>query len=148
MFKVPVEAFEKARPVEFPVTVNVPVELFVTAIVVVPAPPVILPTMAAVLGLVLINQTQLPLTDPWITFAASVTPLERVKDPPAVAPLKLSFRTLSQVALAVIVTFRLFAMALSPATGTDAPGEPAAVVDHVAVSLKLPEATAKRLAMA
>jgi hypothetical protein len=55
---------------------------------------------------------------------------------------------LSQTALAVIVTVWLLAMALSPATGTDAPGEPAAAVDHVAVSLKFPEATANRLARA
>lgn len=60
----------------------------------------------------------------------------------------MPFVTLSQVALALIVTVRVFAIALSPATGTDAPGEPAEVVDQVAVSLKLPEATAKRLAMA
>ncbi len=42
----------------------------------------------------------------------------------------------------MIVTVRLLAIALSPATGTDAPGDPVAVADHVAVLLKLPEATA------
>jgi hypothetical protein len=57
MVKVPLVLFAKARPLEFPVTVNVPLELFTTAIVPVPAPPVILPTMAAVLGLALLKNT-------------------------------------------------------------------------------------------
>lgn len=77
-----------------------------------------------------------------IVVAVSVTPFCSAKNPPAVLPEVVPFVMLSQVALAVIVTVRLLAIALSPATGTDAPGDPVAVADHVAVSLKLPEATA------
>jgi hypothetical protein len=83
-----------------------------------------------------------------MTLAVSVTESLRINPPPAVALLKLSFLSSVQVASAVIVTVRLLAMATSPATGTDAPAAPAAVVAHVEVALKLPEATANRLAMA
>ena len=87
-----------------------------------------------------------PLNPP-MTDAVRFTPFAKLNRPPAVPPYDVPFVTLSHAAFADTVTVCPLAIALSPITGTEAPGEPAGVVDHVAVSLKLPEATANLLAI-
>jgi hypothetical protein len=84
--------------------------------------------------------------DAAITFAVSVTPLERVNDPPAVAPPNVSFLT-SPVAPRVVETLTVmaneFAMRTSPAANVTADAVPAGAVAQTSAALMFPALRAK-----
>ena len=132
-------------PATFPVIDSVPVPVFTAPYALALVPPVTFPMIAPVFGEIAENVTHA--VPPAVTFPVNVTPADSVNPPLAVAPPVASVVIASHALFTLIVTVRLLAIAVSPATGTDAPGAPAGVVAHVDVALKLPEATAKRLAI-
>jgi hypothetical protein len=110
MFKTPVPVLFAAGAfpplVTFPVTLNVPVDVFVTAIFVPDAPDVQFPTMLALLPEVPAKVTHVDAA-PLITLAVNVTPLDRVKDPPLVEEFP-KFLTSPTVVLTFTVMAKLF----------------------------------------
>ena len=79
------------------------------------APPVMFPITVAEAVPVSVAQG----TDPVVTFAVSVTPLDSVNDPPAVAPEKASFR-ISPVLPRSVLTFNVIVNELATRTSPDA----------------------------
>jgi hypothetical protein len=113
-----------------PVIVKVPVLEIVAPTALATVPPVTFPTIVPTAGDAAVNCRQLRevVVDLLVTFAVSVTPLDRVKIPvPA-------FETSLQVVFTSIVTvWPLLARASSPTVGTTPPV-------HVAPALKFPVA--------
>jgi hypothetical protein len=117
-FKMPelrdtAEAPAPDPPLQFPVTFKVPVEVIFTATAELKAPPKQLPTMDAVFGLGKLKATQFVEAAPPKGFAVSVTPLAKLKVPPAVAPPVVSLRNSATVVLTLTVMVNEFAMRTS-----------------------------------
>jgi hypothetical protein len=151
MFKTPVEVFrapsakEPLPPITlFAVILRVPVELFLAAFALVAEPPVRFPTIDAEFPEVPEKVTHGVV--PAMQFAVSVTPLDKVNPPPAVALLALSLRT-SPVAPRLVETLTVmakeFAMRTSPAANVTAEAVPLGVVAQTSEALMFPALRAK-----
>ena len=147
MVSVPVEplvapwAVLALPPVAFPVMVSVPVDALVAPVAVLALPPVTFPVMVAEFSAVPEKVTQA--TVPAKTFAVSVTPLDRVNAPPAVAPPVVSLRTwpvLPRLQETLTVMAKLFAIRTSPAVkdGKRSPAVPLGVVAQTSVAFMFP----------
>jgi hypothetical protein len=79
------------------------------------------------------------------TLAVSVTLLESVKDPPAVAPPNVSLRTspVPRLVETLTVIAKEFAMRTSPAANVTAEAVPAGVVAQTSAALMFPALRAK-----
>jgi hypothetical protein len=123
--------------VALPVTVSVPVLVLLAPLAPFAPPPVALPTKVAELPDVPLNITQAVANDPAIELAVSVTPLDNVKLPPAVALLALSFRTSATVALTLTVTAKLLLCSTSLLVKVEntSAAEPPAVVAQMSAAL-------------
>jgi hypothetical protein len=128
----------------FPFILRIPVLVLFTPWQLAPVPAVTFPTIDAEFPEVPENVTQTVV--PAMQFAVSVTPLERVKEPPAVALFALSVRT-SPVAPRLVETLTVMANELairtSPATNVTAPAVPPGVVAQTSVALMFPAFRAK-----
>jgi LysM repeat protein len=128
--------------VQLPTMFSVPLEVLLVANAFDPLPPIQFPTIVAELPDVpeKVTQTEFP-KDPAKQFAVSVTPLESVNPPPAVAPPNVLFRT-SPVAPRLVSTLTVmakeFAMRTSPATNVTAPAVPLGVVAQTSEALMFP----------
>ena len=103
-----------------------------------------LPTIVAEFGETPKNETHEP--EPVKTLAVSVTPLESVNEPPAVAPPVASLRTWPAPPRSVetlTVIANELAMRTSPATNVTADAVPAGAVAQTSVALMFPALRAK-----
>jgi hypothetical protein len=125
--------------------VSVPVELLLAPWALLADPPVALPTSVAELPLVPANTTQAAAVDPVTALAVRVTPLDRVKFPPAVAELALSFLTVPTVVATLTVMAKLLECKTSALVKVDqtSAAVPLGVVAHTSVALMLPAFLAK-----
>jgi hypothetical protein len=104
-------------------------------------PPVQFPTMAAEVPEPPAKVAHGEVVVPAKTLAVSVTPLESVNDPPAVAPPVVSLRT-SPVAPRLVETLTVmakeFAIRTSPAANVTADAVPAGAVAQTSAALMFP----------
>jgi hypothetical protein len=131
-------------PNTFPFIFSVPVEVLFTPWQFAPVPAVTFPTIDAELPEVPEKVTQVEV--PAMQFAVSVTPLESVNPPPAVALLALSVRT-SPVAPRLVETLTVIAkelaMRTSPLAKVTAAAVPLGVVAQTSLALMFPAFRAK-----
>jgi hypothetical protein len=151
MFIVPVTLLFTPAPLEPPVQLplifSIPEDALLAANDELTLPPRQFPTICAEFPAVPEKTTVATLTvEPPKTFAVSVTPLERVNDPAAVAPPNVSLRT-SPVAPRLVETLTVmaneFAMRTSPAANVTADAVPAGAVAQTSVALMFPALRAK-----
>jgi hypothetical protein len=130
---------------------KVPVLELLAACAAVCAPPAQFPTIVAEVPDPPKNVTHDEVPDPPKTLAVSVTPLESVNEPPAVAPPVVSFRTWPAPPRSVetlTVMANEFAMRTSPAANVTADAVPAGAVAQTSAALMFPALRAKYVGMA
>ncbi len=127
-------------PMVVDVTVSVPVPEFSTALLLLPA--IMSPTIAAVAGDAAAKTTQFVDVAVWFpyTLAVSVTPEDRMKNPPVVPPATASFRTAETVVFTFNVTVKVFATSTSDDVnvGNKSLAVPVGVVDQTSAAFTFP----------